>query len=123
MPKSNMRHGFNYVVEKLTKGVYCLAIGTGSQQDRLHGAWMAFMSLQDEDFPEGELRESWESIDRRLDALEEPPPNTRGSVRYTLDHMNDEDALDLAKDIVELCFACRREETDHEIKRAMPRKR
>jgi len=107
-----MRHGFNYVVEKLTKAVYCLAVGTGSQQSRLHGAFLSFQALKAEDFPEGDLRESWESVKSRLTALEEPSPNVVGDVRHTLNRMSDEEALDLAKDIVELCFGCRSFESE-----------
>jgi hypothetical protein len=79
--------------------------------------------MVEEDFPEGDLRESWESIEARLTALKEPPPSAMGDVRYTLDRMNDEDAVALANGIVELCFACRWEETEQEIKKATSRRR
>jgi len=99
-------NSLNYVCEKLGVAVYNMAVGTGSIQDRVHSGYMSFHTLSPKDFPDGELRTRYESIHDRLTALTEPPEhgNRLGKVRYTLNHMSEEDAVELAKDIYNLDF-------------------
>ncbi len=91
--------GASYAREKLNNAVYSLATGTDTIQRRLVDAMIAMSAVSDRDF-EGERLEQWQSIYTRTTATETGPYD--GSYQNTLFPMNDDDAVQLARDICEL---------------------
>ncbi len=90
----------NYTWEKLFVAVLSMAKSDSSLQDRLVGAYLSFHTLRDEDFPEGELRESFQEITHAL--TWRPARGDEGTVRATTHLMGDQEAGELVEKIVSL---------------------
>ncbi len=104
-----MAQSFHYAAEKMAAAVYPLGASTGSLQDRLHGAFMSFHTLDEDDFPEGSVREAWPSIEARMTERQAPQGYLEGDAKFTLDQISDVDAHQLATDVIDLCFGIHRE--------------
>ena len=90
----------NYTWEKLFVAVLGMAKSDESLQDRLVGAHLSFHTLGDEDFPEGELRESFQEIMHAL--TWRPAKGDEGTVRATTSLMGNQEAAELVEKIVSL---------------------
>lgn len=90
----------DYTWEKLHGAVAGMATSTESLQDRLMGAFLVFHPLRAEDFPEGELRASFQDIKHAL--TWRPAQGDEGTVRATTLQMGDQEARDLIEKIVSL---------------------
>ncbi len=97
-----MFHELSYANEKLHNALHSL-VGGGSVQDRLFGAFMSFHPLQDRDFKDPEMLTRWQEIYSRLTVIKDGDP-AEGAVKNTLNRMSDEDAENLAGDILELAY-------------------
>ncbi len=94
-----------YVDEKLSMGVRTLAASLGSLQDRLLSAFVGELHLvRADDLPE-HLRGRWEGIEARMTSS--PAVGSEGLFQATASKMTDEDALDLATQIVDVAFEVR----------------
>lgn len=95
----------SYVAGKFRQVVDDLATGENRIIDRLRNVYVpSLMVMKDNDFPD-QLVEDWRQIRARLTAAGPVCRNgevVRGSVDHTLDGMSEEDAVDLAKDLVAL---------------------
>jgi len=69
-------------------------------------AWSEFHPLSEKDFPTAELKKVWNSIDHSItkypDARPFDDPNRVGDAQSTVNHISEEEAVQLAKDIYEL---------------------
>lgn len=90
----------SYTWEKLFVAVLSMAKSDASLQDRLVGAYLSFHTLQDENFPEGELRESFKEIKFQLTMR--PAKGNEGTVRASTRLMKDKEAGELIEKIVSL---------------------
>jgi hypothetical protein len=94
-----------HVDEKLTQAVDVLATGSGRVQERLSYAALELIRLRADDFPEGELRRTFNGI--WDDLTFEQPTGDEGSIA-PLNRTDDEDAPAIARRILKLCFAISR---------------
>lgn len=97
----------SYAREKLISAVHNLAEGTGTIQQRLWDAYLAFHTLRETDFPE-DLKSDWTEIHDSL-TEEEPTYNDKGEpivgkVENTLKKMSNETASELASKITSLYY-------------------
>lgn len=90
----------NYTWEKLFVAVLGMAKSESSLQDRLVGAHLSFHTLRDKDFPEGELRGSFQEIMHAL--TWRPAKGDEGTVRATTSLMGNQEASELVEKIVSL---------------------
>jgi len=90
----------NYTWEKLFVAVLGMAKSDESLQDRLVGAHLSFHTLRDEDFPEGELRKSFQEIMYALTLR--PAREDKGTVRASTRLMRNKEAGELVEKIVSL---------------------
>lgn len=92
-----------YAVEKLSDAIYSLATGTGRIQERLEGAAEVLLRLKPDDFPDEELRRTFNGITD--DLTYEQPQGEEGRIAATLRVTSDEDARAIAKRILALYHA------------------
>ena len=112
----------SYQSEKLTNAVRALAILSGSIQSRLENAFLAAHTLDVHQFPESEpeMCESWDEIRARLNAVAASQPED-GTLQATLREMDNDEAEEIAKMIVDLYFeveSARRERREAELRGA-----
>lgn len=93
--------GLSYAREKLSNAVHELAVSPASIQTRLEHAFLSFSALSDRDFVGSQHLPAWQSIYRKLTADKSGSPDD-GHVRTTTSRLSDEDASQLAREIVEL---------------------
>ncbi len=91
---------------KLRATVEDLATGTGSLQDRLFNVYLSHLApldlgLHEADFPSG-LSPTMAAIHERMNSV--PAVGTEGTTRATVGRMDDTEAAELAKLIVQLFF-------------------
>jgi len=89
----------SYEREKLASAVSALASGAPIQK-RLEYAWMAMHTLKNHGFTNPERQAEYESIYDRLTADKSDPQ--RGHVPTTTAQLSDEEAQEIARDIVDL---------------------
>ena len=90
-----------YAFEKFGVAVDGMATSAQSIQRRLFNAYMSFHPVKESDFQDAEDAELYRRIHDRLTSVKDGP-ESRGYVQNTLDQMSDEEAEDLAEDIVRL---------------------
>jgi hypothetical protein len=95
-----------YADEKLMEAAHILATGSGRIQERLLDAAHVLIRLRPDDFPDGELRRTFNGV---MDDLTfEQPEGEEGRISATLSATDDEDARAIAKRIVRLYHAVNR---------------
>jgi hypothetical protein len=97
MPQPNLK----YADEKFTAVVQSLATGTDPLKRRLGYAFMTLVRVQQDDFPDKEMKSKFDDIIDRL--------TKEGPVEATVTQMNDDEARALANSIVDLFLAIRQE--------------
>jgi hypothetical protein len=97
--------GYFYTYEKLCSAVQCLATHPGDVRERLTGAFLAFHTLTEKDFPK-EYRKDWTWINKELTKygplLNHKGEVWRGSVDNTMRRIKNKTALKIAERIVKL---------------------
>jgi len=89
----------NYAWQKLSLSVMCMATSRKPLQERLEVVGILSLSrLQDEDFPEGELRESFRRIMYALTS--QLAKGDEGKIRSSTLVMEDKEASELIEDII-----------------------
>ncbi|MCH2496040.1 MAG: hypothetical protein MK104_03405 [Erythrobacter sp.] len=91
--------GASYAREKLAGAVHALAVGTGTIQERLVDAFISMVALSESDFT-GDRLDEWQSVYAKATARE--PEGDEGRFKATILRLNDDDASNLARDIVNL---------------------
>ena len=91
----------DYAREKLGMAIRVLATGTKSLQDRLADAYLCFHPLQPRDFSREDDAELYRTIMSALTVVKDGPEEN-GYVRNTLAQMSDEQAREVARNIVAL---------------------
>jgi hypothetical protein len=97
----------SHLKDKLGSAIYALATGAGPIKERLNIAYFALNGLGPEDFPTPQLGASLSAIRKRLTSVKAPAGGT--GVAAALAEMSDEEAVQLAKDILHLRFDLRLE--------------
>jgi hypothetical protein len=92
-----------YALEKLADAADALEIGAGSVHERLFEAFTYLMRIGPEDMPDGDLRLAFAELMGALTA--EEAKGTEGRLIATLKVMDDEDAQEIARAIVDLYHA------------------
>lgn len=91
----------SYVVEKLNGAAYTLATGVASLQDRLAAAYVGdLLRLQADDFADSDERALFVEIREAFERHGDGDP--RGTAAVSADLMTDEEAVALARTIMEL---------------------
>ncbi|MDD3884024.1 MAG: hypothetical protein PHW66_03740 [Gallionella sp.] len=95
----------DYVVEKLTNAVTCLATGPGDARSRVAAAYICIRSLEEADFP-ADCREDWNWIEARLTKygplLAHDGSVIRGAVEHTMLRIKNRTAAKIATKIYHL---------------------
>lgn len=92
-----MKYGYQW--EKLMAAVDALVTSEKPLQKRLYYAAMAFHTLKESDFDEGEVRDLYKSIYQRLTSIRD---EVRGSFEATTSQLSDDEARQLAADFFSL---------------------
>ncbi|MCM2435361.1 hypothetical protein [Agrobacterium rosae] len=98
-----------YFREKLGNGVGCL-VGLGDIKSRVRNAFFAMPTVSPQGFSNPELGAAWSDIYARI--TRETAVATEGTINATLEKMTDEDAAEIARDLVELYSKLLREAKD-----------
>lgn len=88
-----------YAWEKLSTAIYSL-VGLQPIKERLHTAWMSFHTLNLGRFDDPELEAAFQAIMAKLTVVRSDPG--KGHVPATLEKMTDDDAVEVAREIVDL---------------------
>ena len=92
-----------YALEKLADAADALATGTGSVRERLFEAFTDLVRIGPEDMPDGELRLAFAELMGALTS--EEAKGTEGRLGATLMIVDDEQAQNIARAIVDLYHA------------------
>ena len=98
-------------LRKLEEALHVLAVGHGDVRSRLADAWLNLGQLTERDFPP-DLQPMFQSVERRMTARQ-PDPNDsiqsrKGSVKYTMENIQNRSASKIAQDVWALWEEVRR---------------
>lgn len=96
---------YSYAKEKLNTAIYVLATGRYDVRSRLFSAYLGFLTLKEDDFPE-EFKEDWKWIMSKL-TKNKPLRDYKediieGSVQQSLKHMQNRTGAKIACKIYEI---------------------
>lgn len=90
-----------YAFEKLSGAVESLATSPASIQQRIATALLGIHTLSTNDFPEGEMRDAWERLQRQKNAALEAEPRSDG-LEDACSRLSDLEAREAARSIFAL---------------------
>ena len=96
-----MNEDFDYPHEKFSLAIYTLSTGKGSIQERVASAYRdSLMLLEANELPDV-IQENFRAIQQRLIRIRDIE-GSDGDIQVTADFMDDETAVEIARQIVEM---------------------
>jgi hypothetical protein len=102
---------YSYPWEKFSNAIYSLA-GGGPLRDRIHSAFMSFLTIQTRDFADDpDIQAGFSKMYEELTKTK--AMGDEGNVRATLNAMNDDELASLSASIVDIHLSIARARLDH----------